>query len=262
VAAGATVLCVRRPLRPDGPLRQRAAAEAARAGPSAHVAALPWQGRPERADIIIFAGMAASAIVPLLLLPLVPALVASHPALLELIRGSTASIINMGARARIGETSIVWAVLLGIPSLMMFDWVFWWAGRRWGDRVFVWMLGGPGPKTEQRLERMHRIEARVGPFAVVFAYLLPVPSAAIYAAVGDGGMRLPAFLVLDVLGTMLWTGLLAAAGYGLGQRAVDVADAVSRYGLWVTGVLIVVVAVQVRRRRSRNGPLGAPEDAA
>jgi membrane protein DedA with SNARE-associated domain len=209
---------------------------------------LPWTGRAERADRIILAGIVASVLLPLALLPLVPVLVTSHPALLELIRGSTASIINMGARARIGEASLVAAVLLGVPSLMMFDWVFWWAGRRWGDGVFVWLLGGPGPRTEQRLARLHRIEARFGPFAVVLAYLLPVPSALIYAAVGEGGMRLGVFLVLDVLGTLLWTGLLAAAGYGFGRQAVDVADAVSHYGLWVALALVVVVAVRVRHR--------------
>jgi membrane protein DedA with SNARE-associated domain len=216
--------------------------------PAAARPALPWQGRAERADWIIFAGIALSGLIPLLLLPLVPALVSSHPALLELLRGSTASIINMGARARVGETSIVLAVVLGVPSLMMFDWVFWWAGRRWGDSVFVWLLGGWGPKTEQRLSRLHRIERRVGPFAVVFAYLLPVPSPLIYAAVGDGGMRLGVFLVLDLAGTLLWTGLLTAAGYGFGQPAVDVADTVARYGLWIALALVVVVAWRVRRR--------------
>jgi membrane-associated protein len=210
---------------------------------------LPWQGRGERADWIILAGIAASTLIPLLLLPLVPALVSSHPELLELLRGSTASIINMGARARIGETSIVLAVILGVPSLMMFDWVYWWAGRRWGDAVFVWLLGGPGPKTEQRLDRLHRIEAKVGPFAVVFAYLLPVPSALIYAAVGDGGMRLPIFLVLDLIGTLLWTGLLAGAGYGFGQGAVDVADTISHYGLWATLAIVLFIVVTTRRRR-------------
>jgi membrane protein DedA with SNARE-associated domain len=210
--------------------------------------ALPWQGRPERADWIIFAAIMLSGLVPLVLLPLVPALVSSHPALLELLRGSTASIINMGARARIGETSLVLAVVLGVPSLMMFDWAFWWAGRRWGDSVFVWLLGGPSPKTEQRLARLHRLERRVGPFAVVFAYVLPIPSALVYAAVGDGGMRLGVFLVLDLIGTLLWTGLLTAAGYGFGQHAVDVANAMSRYGLWFALALIVVVAVQVGRR--------------
>jgi membrane-associated protein len=243
-----TVLCVPSPVRPDASLRDPAAAEAERERSSARTSSFPWEGRLERADRIIVAGLAASAIVPLLLLPLVPALVASHPALLELLRGSTASIINMGARARTGETSFVLAVLLGVPSLMMFDWVFWWAGRRWGDRVFEWLLGGPSRRTEQRLSRLHRIEARVGPFAVVFAYLLPIPAPLIYAAVGDGGMRLGVFLVLDAIGTLLWTSLLAAAGYGLGQRAVDVADTVSHYGLWVAAALFVVAFFGVRRR--------------
>jgi membrane protein DedA with SNARE-associated domain len=236
---------VREPRRPEGgPAETEADADRS----ARRDAALPWQGRGERTDWVLLGAIAVSGLIPLLLLPLVPALVSSHPALLELLRGSTASIINMGARARIGETSIVLAVLLGIPSLMMFDWAFWWAGRRWGDAVFVWLLGGPGPKTEQRLARLHRIESRVGPFAVVFAYLLPIPSALIYAAVGDAGMRLGVFLVLDLLGTLLWTGLLAAAGYGFGQGAVDVANSISHYGLYVALAIFVFVFWRVRRR--------------
>jgi membrane-associated protein len=208
----------------------------------------PWQGRPQRDDKAILALMALAGVLPLALAPLVPALVASHPALLELIRGSTASIINMGARARIGEASIVAAVLLGVPSLMLFDWVFWWAGRRWGDSVFVWLLGGPGPRTERRLARLHRLESRFGPVAVVLAYLLPVPTVLIYAAVGDGGMRLWVFLILDALGTILWTGLLAAAGWQLGHTAVDIANALSHYALWVTlGLVVLLVAWRARR---------------
>jgi len=238
---------VRAPDHPDTAVDERAPAT----GPddlTARRPTVPWEGRGERADRIILGWIIAAAVVPLIMLPLIPALVASHPALLELLRGSSTSIVNMGARARIGQTSIVLAVVLAVPSLMMFDWVFWWAGRRWGDAVFVWMLGGPSPKTGQRLRRLHRIESRVGPFAVVLAYLLPVPSAAIYAAVGDGGMRLRVFLALDLLGTLLWTALLSAAGYGLGQRAVNVANAVAHYGLWVTLALVVIVAFSVRRR--------------
>ena len=197
---------------------------------------------------MILAALAASALLPLMMLPLVPVLLTTHPALLELLRGSTTAIINMGARARAGETSPVLAVVLAVPSLMMFDWAYWWAGRRWGDRIFVWLLGGPSPRTERRLARLHRIEERVGPFAVVLAYLLPIPSALVYAAVGDGGMRLRVFLVLDLLGTLLWSGLLAAAGYGFGHQALDVAHAISRYGLWVTGALVVIVALRVQRR--------------
>ena len=199
------------------------------------------------------AAIAASAVLPLALLPLVPALLTSHPALLELLRGSTTAIINMGARARVGEASPVLAVVLAVPSLMMFDWAYWWAGRRWGDRVFLWLLGGASPRSERRLARLHRIESRVGPFAVVLAYLLPVPSVLIYAAVGDGGMRLGVFLALDLVGTLLWAGLLAGAGYGFGDQALEVAKAVSHYGLWLTAALVVVVAVRLRRRPSTAG---------
>jgi membrane-associated protein len=213
---------------------------------------LPWPGRMARADKLILAGFAVSGLYYLALLPLVPALVASHPALLEIVRGSMTSVINMGARARVGETSLVLAALLAVPSLMMFDWVFWWAGRRWGDRAFTLLLGGPGPRTERRVRRLHRLEARFGPAAVVLAYVLPVPAALIYAAVGDGGMRLWVFLALDLLGTLLWTCLLAGLGYGLGHSAVDVANAIAHYGLWATLALVVLAAVTPSVRRSMS----------
>jgi membrane-associated protein len=211
----------------------------------------PWEGQAQRADKLIVGLIALAGVLQFALWPLVPQLVSSHPALLELIRGSTASIINMGARARIGETSIVQAILLAVPSLMMFDWVFWWAGRRWGDRVFVWLTGGPGPRTERRLARLHRLEARFGPLALVLVYFVPVPAALVYAAVGDGGMRLWVFLVLDLIATLLWTTALALAGWELGQHAVDVANAIAHYSLWVTIALIVAITLW-SARSSRN----------
>jgi membrane-associated protein len=206
----------------------------------------------ERADRIIVAGIVLSGLYNLVLLPLFPVLGASHPALVELVRGSPASIVNMGARARIGETSFVLAVVLAVPSVMMFDWLFWWAGRRWGDRVFLYLLGGDTPRNHRRLERLHRIERRFGPLAVVLANILPIPSVLIYAAVGDGGMRLWVFLFLDVLGTVLWTALFATLGYEIGRSAVDVTNAIAHYSLWITLALIVGIVV-VQQRRARPG---------
>jgi membrane-associated protein len=211
----------------------------------------------QRADRIIVAGIAVAGLYGLALLPLIPLLGSSHPALLELVRGSTASIINMGARARVGETSFVLAVLLGVPSVMMFDWLFWWAGRRWGDRVFIWLLGRDDEKAKRRLTRLHWYERRFGPLAVVLAPVLPIPSALVYAAVGDGGMRLAIFLVLDLTGTVLWAGLLATLGYQLGQSAVDVSDAIAHYSLWATLALVAaVITVQAVRARAAQRPAG------
>jgi len=207
----------------------------------------------QRADKMIVVGIVLAGLYGLALTPLFPLLGSSHPALLELVRGSTASIINMGARARVGETSVVLAVLLGVPSVMMFDWLFWWAGRRWGDRVFAWLLRAEDAKAKRRVARVHSYERRFGPLAVVLANVLPIPSPLIYAAVGNGGMSLPVFLVLDVAGTLLWTGLLVALGYELGQSAVDVTNAIGHYALWATLALVVVV-VGTQAMRSRAAP--------
>jgi membrane protein DedA with SNARE-associated domain len=87
--------------------------------------------------------------------------------------------------------------------------------------------------------------------------VLPVPSGLIYAAVGDGGMRLPTFLVLDLIGALLWTGLLATLGYQLGQRAVDVTDAIAHYSLLATlGLIAAVIAAQAVRTRMAHRPAG------
>jgi membrane protein DedA with SNARE-associated domain len=204
----------------------------------------------ERADRIIVGGMALAGLYSLVLLPLFPILGASHPALLELVRGSPAAIVNMGARANVGQTSFAAAVLLAVPSVMMFDWLFWWAGRRWGDRVFLYLLGGDTPRSRRRLARVHWLERRFGPLAVVLANVLPIPAAVVYAAVGDGGMRLWVFLALDLVGTLLWTGALATLGYQLGRDAVDVVNAVSHYSLWVTlAIVVAIVGGQAIRNR-------------
>jgi hypothetical protein len=65
------------------------------------------------ADRIIVVGIAVAGLYGLALLPLVPLLGSSHPALLELVRGSTASIINMahapGSDRRRSRSRCCWA---------------------------------------------------------------------------------------------------------------------------------------------------------
>jgi membrane protein DedA with SNARE-associated domain len=57
-------------------------------------------------------------------------------------------------------------------------------------------------------------------------------------------------LILDLIGTLLWAGMLAGLGYELGHHAVVVAQNVSHYGLWISIALVVVIVVfQVRSQR-------------
>jgi membrane-associated protein len=218
-----------------------------------HGVALPWGERAERADLVIAALLGANAVYSLVLWPLVPALIGSHPLLLEIISGSTSAEVTVGAHSRLGELPLWVAIALGVPGSMMLDWVYWWAGRRWGDRALHLILGrDPSPRglarREARIARLERMAHRFGPAAVLLAYYLPLPSVLFYVGAGLSGMRLRTFLILDVLGTLLWVGPVVALGYAIGKPAVDLVDRIAHYSTYVSlAAIVVIVGLQTWR---------------
>jgi membrane protein DedA with SNARE-associated domain len=92
---------------------------------------------------------------------------------------------------------------------------------------------------------------------VVVSSFLPVPRAVIYVIAGWAGMRLATFLVLDLIGAVLWAGLLAGLGYTLGHHAVVAARTVSHYSLWVT-IGIVALSVLFALRSQRRATAATP----
>jgi membrane-associated protein len=201
-----------------------------------------WDGPAERSDWIIVGVIGFAIIYSLIMLVLTPMLI-NHALLLELFRGSQTAMITMGGRARIGQASLIIAVLAGIPGYMMFDWAFWWAGRRWGHRALSAMLGQPS-QAAKRSARLERAMHRFGPAAVVLSAILPVPTTLVYVAAGIGRMRLWVFLALDLMGALLWIGLMVGLGYGLGRTAVQVAHTISHYSLLATLAIIALVVVR------------------
>jgi membrane protein DedA with SNARE-associated domain len=215
----------------------------------------PWGEGAGPADTAIALLIGLYAAYSLALWPLVPALIGSHPLLLEIVSGSTLAEVTVGAHSRLGEVPLWVAVVAGVLGSMMFDWVFWWAGRRWGDRALHLILGrDSSPRGEARREaraaRLERMAERFGPAAVVLAYYLPLPSLLIYVAAGLSGLRLRTFVALDVAGTLLWVGPVVGLGYAVGRPAVDVVHRIDRYSTLLTIVVVlVVIGLQARRGR-------------
>jgi membrane-associated protein len=210
----------------------------------------PWGARGARpADVACASGLVLCVGSSLVLAPLVPALLATHPVLLEALTGSLAAIVTGGAFASVGRASLALAVLAAIPGLMLFDPFFWWAGRRWGGPALR-LVAGRGPRAARAVERAERWTRRWGWRAVLGAYFLPVPSVLIFAAAGWSRMRLATFLLLDLLGALPWIGLLIGAGYAGGTSAVDVAEAISHYALAAgLAILVAVLCAQALRLR-------------
>jgi membrane protein DedA with SNARE-associated domain len=136
---------------------------------------------------------------------------------------------------------------------MIFSPLYWWAGARWGRGALAFFIGNH-PKAAQRTERIERLTHRWGAVLVVLAYFTPLPVALIYAAAGWSRMRLWVFLLLDLIGVLLWIGFMVTIGYAIGQSAVDVAHTVSRYGLYLMIALIVAVVARQYWAASRTRP--------
>jgi membrane-associated protein len=212
-----------------------------------------------RAEIICVAAITAKSVFALALLPLAPSLLGTNPVLLEALRGSTSAMVSGGAFARVGEASLVLAVLAPLPTLLFVTPFFWWAGKLWGPKAAA-VLGGGNPKAEKWAQRSGAHLERFGGLAVTLAPFLPIPSAFIYAAAGWTGMSLRRFLAFDLLGMLLWIGVIVGLGYAIGHPAVRVAKAISHYGLLATVALVVIVAaIAVFRARQAEAEAKATE---
>ena len=202
---------------------------------------VPWQGPASRVDRALMGAILGVVAVGVLLRPLKPFLLASHPAALEFLTGDLTAIGAAAAFARIGELPLWLVVVAGAAGMVKFDWLTWWAGRQWGGGIIRMFTAS---------ERARRFAARATELkpwilrvAVVLAVLPGVPTAVVYAMAGWAGMRLATFLLLDLAGALLMTGLVAGLGYGLGQRAVDLVLLIDEYASVVTLVMITLAVV-------------------
>jgi membrane protein DedA with SNARE-associated domain len=202
-----------------------------------------------RAEIVCVTGIVLKTVFALALLPLTPSLLGTDPVLLEGLRGSTSAMASGGAFARVGQASLVLAVLAPLPTLFFATPLFWWAGRLWGPKAAA-TLGGGHPKAERWAQRSGAHLERFGGLAVALAPFLPVPSSFVYAAAGWTGMRLGRFIVLDLVGLLAWIGLIVGLGYAIGHPAVQVARAISHYAL-LTTIAVVALAIAIGALRAR-----------
>jgi membrane protein DedA with SNARE-associated domain len=214
---------------------------------------VPWQGRATRVDVALMGAILGVVGLGLAIRPLKPFLVADHPVLLEFVTGDLVAIGAAAAFARIGEAPFWLVVVAGAVGMAKFDWLAWWAGRQWGPgiiRIFT---------TSERAQRYAARATEQNPWivrlAVVIAVLPGIPTAVVYAAAGWARMGLATFLLLDLLGAVLMTALIAGLGYGLGQRAVDVVLTIDRYASVVSLTMITVaLLIPVMKRRIQRKP--------
>lgn len=207
-----------------------------------------------RADVLCLGPLIVLMLWQLAMTPFAPSLLGPHPVLLEAIRGSQSALLAAGAAARTGGAPLWVVCVCPIVILMAQDPFLYWAGRRYGRRI-VGYLAEQDPRWNRRMARSERWFQRFGVWAIAFGYYIPfVPAALFYLAAGESRMRFRVFILADLAGTLTWIGIHIGAGYAAGKRATDIAQTISRYGLWLALVIIVGAVAWAVYSQTRKRP--------
>lgn len=214
---------------------------------------MPWKGKPSRADIWCYVAFSLTGLYALVLLPLRPVLLGANPYLLAGLGGSRTSAVTIGALAATGVGFWPLGLVLGVLGSVKFDPLYWWAGRLWG-RGLIEVIAGRSARSARNAARAERIAERFGPLAILLTYIIPLPSAVVYASVGAAGMRFRTFFLVNLLGATLTRGLYIYLGYQIGQPAVEVVQVIAKYSWYLSIALLVFVFVTVWRQSRRQPP--------
>jgi membrane-associated protein len=194
------------------------------------------------ADYLCIGGIVLTIVRAWVSLLFVASLLGTHPVWLELIRGSSSSMVTAGAFASQGKASLTLAIIAGTIGLGILDVFYWWGGRRYGNRLLAFYTQR-NKRYEKWVVRSEKFLSRWGGVALIVQYFQPIPNVLIYIGTGASGLPLWMWFVCNTLGCLLWTGLMVGLGFAIGTPVIHVAKTVSHYSLISTLAIVAVVVV-------------------
>jgi membrane protein DedA with SNARE-associated domain len=223
---------------------------------------LPWAHKPTRADLLCWGFIVVVGIYSFALLPLRPLLIGFSPPLAAVVTGGRTSVVATGAWVFVhGGPLILWWALAGL-SLVKFSWVYWWAGRLWGDGI-LGILAGQTARSQRRAARAVRVTQRFWWLAVVLTFLpIPFPMPIVFAAIGAAHIPLRRFLVPVLASSWVFQAGYLALGWWIGEPAVKLVDLYARYMWYVTLAILVGMLASWwwKQRRDKARSASAPDE--
>jgi membrane protein DedA with SNARE-associated domain len=173
------------------------------------------------------------------------------------VTGGRTSVVATGAWVFVhGGPLVLWWALAGI-SLVKFSWVYWWAGRLWGDGILE-LLAGKTARSKRRAARAVRVTQRFWWLAVVLTFLpVPFPMPIVFAAIGAAHIPLRRFIIPVLASSWLFQAGYLGLGWWIGEPAVKLVDLYARYMWYVTLAILVGMLVSWGLKRRRDAKAAA-----
>ena len=138
-------------------------------------------------------------------------------------------LIAAGALARSGKLSLPAVVTIAVMTLLLADFGWYGAGRRWGDRT-VHFLGRLSRHSGSLVEKATRSFAKHGTRTLLISKFILGLDAVAVPLTGAGGTPLTQFALFDAFGALLWSCVYCATGYIFSNQLDLVAVHVARLG--------------------------------
>ena len=124
-----------------------------------------------------------------------------------------------GSLAAIGSLNIFYLLGLLIVAAILGDNINYWIGRYFGARITEWKLFGNRLVREKDLAKTHGYFDKYGVRTIIIARFVPIVRTITPFVAGIGKMDYrKKFLPFDIMGGILWIGLLLLVGYIFGQH--------------------------------------------
>jgi membrane protein DedA with SNARE-associated domain len=165
-----------------------------------------------------------------------------------------------GVLAFQGHLNLVLVIIIGTLAELAGSFTSFSIGR-WGGRPLVDRVGKYVLITRSDVDRAERFLAGKGAWAVPVGRMIPVIRA--FTSIVAGLIEMPPlrFVLLSLIGTVIYASAFSAIGYALGSAWNKVAHDVSVAGYVIVAVVVVaivafvVIRLRAVRRESRETPL-------
>lgn len=205
---------------------------------------------PKKMDIILFIALLSMGIYTLAMIPFRGWLLTQPLAYTLLVGGYTSAALG-GANASVGNGHVLVYLLCSVVGAVKFMPIYWLMGRRWGME-FIDMSLKYMPKAHRVFRRAVDNESTSlygWTLALIpFGYLPgPVPGTVLNAVAGLLKIRFVVMLALNIASILAVNGLMMWLGYSLGDQVLEVVEVITRYLLWITIGLLILVFFRARR---------------
>jgi len=159
-------------------------------------------------------------------------------------------LLAAGALAGSGRLSLIPALGLALAASLLADWLWYEAGRRWGDPILHFLLGlATDPEAAERRSKKHF--ARYGPQILLVAKFVPGLDAATPPLAGLSRTSRLRFLTFDAVGTSVWSAVYAGLGYAFSRDLDRAAAYAVRMGQIFAIIAFAGVCVYLGRKLAR-----------